>query len=133
MARRLGSLLPLLALHAAAAAPPPPAPWDAVLHLHSNATRDALNARCLDGSNGGFWFRPAKSAAAATKWKVHFQGGAWCTTPVACADRAKWFLGGSKWFPPLLSTFWHPEYAGFSGLMGLNDTTVSVTGDWNFV
>jgi hypothetical protein len=48
-------------------------------------------------------------------------------------DRAKWFLGSSKFFPPLLSTFWHPEYAGFSGLMGLNDTTVSVTGDWNFV
>ncbi len=48
-------------------------------------------------------------------------------------DRARWYLGSSKFFPPLLSTFWHPEYAGFSGLMGLNDTTVSVTGDWNFV
>ena len=54
--------------------PPPPAPWDAVLHLHSNATRDAFNARCLDGTNGGFWFRPAQSPGAATKWKIHFQG-----------------------------------------------------------
>jgi hypothetical protein len=70
--------LALLALHAAlaraAAPPPPPAPWDAVLHLHSNATRDALNARCLDGSNCGFWIRPAQNPAAATKWKIHFQG-----------------------------------------------------------
>ena len=64
----------LLFSSALAALAAPPAPWDAVLHLHSNATRDALNARCLDGSNGGFWFRPAQTPGAATKWKIHFQG-----------------------------------------------------------
>ena len=59
--------------------------------------------------------------------------GAWCTYHSGCAQRAKSILGSSKFFPPLLSAFWPPEHAGFSGLMGLNDTTASVTGDWNFV
>ena len=63
-------------------APSSPAPWDAVLHLHSNASREAFNARCLDGTNGAFYFRPASSPAAATKWKLHFQG-------VRCDDIAR--------------------------------------------
>jgi hypothetical protein len=117
----------------AGGAPAPATPWDAVLHLHSNATRDALNARCLDGSNGGFYFRPAKSAAAATKWKIHFQGGGWCTYHSGCAQRAKSILGSSAHFPPTLSAFWPPEFAGFSGLMSYNDSTAAITGEWNFV
>ena len=73
----LSLLLSLLFLFLLAGAAAPAEPWDAVLHLHSNATRDAYNARCLDGSNGAYYFRPARSAAAATKWKIHFQGVRW--------------------------------------------------------
>jgi len=38
--------------------------------MHSNATADHFNARCLDGSNGGFYFRKATSPTAEKKWKI---------------------------------------------------------------
>ncbi len=77
MALFLALLVSTFFTASAAFAPPSPAPvapWDAVLHKHSNATRDAFNARCLDGTNGAFYFRAASSPEAATKWKLHFQG-----------------------------------------------------------
>ena len=49
--------------------------WDAELSLHSSSTVEKFNARCLDGSPGGFYFRPALNAASSTKWKFHFMGG----------------------------------------------------------
>ena len=64
------SLLPV----AAAVSPT----WDADLFLHPNSTVDKFNARCLDGSPGGYYYRPASSAAAVNKWKFHFMGGGWC-------------------------------------------------------
>jgi hypothetical protein len=64
----------LLALALAAAPALAQESWDATLFLHSDATAARLNAYCLDGSKGGFYFRPASSPTAATKWKFHFQG-----------------------------------------------------------
>jgi hypothetical protein len=55
---------------AATLATAPVAPWDAALFMHSNATADHFNARCLDGSNGGFYFRKATSPTAEKKWKI---------------------------------------------------------------
>ncbi len=60
------------------------------------------------------------------------QGG-WCTYHSGCAKRAKSILGSSSYFPPLLSAFWPPEYAAFSGLMSYNDSTVAVTGEFAHV
>ena len=34
-----------------------------------------LQAKCLDGSPGGYYYRKASNPAAATKWKFHFMGG----------------------------------------------------------
>jgi hypothetical protein len=122
----------LLAL-AAAAAVAAQESWDATLVLHSDATAAQFNARCLDGSKGGFYFRPASSPSAATKWKFHFMGGGWCDTPASCFYRSKSLLGSSSFWPPTLSKLWPPEFAGFYGLMSANDTSVNPFGAWNFV
>ena len=109
------------------------APWDATLHLHDPATAAQFNAKCLDGSRGGFYFRGASSPSAATKWKFHFQGGGWCFKDNDCVGRSKTLLGSSSFWTPTLSALWAPEGAGFYGLMAANDTSLNPFGDWNFV
>ena len=117
----------LLAAYAALAAAQH-GPWDARLYLHSNATAQRLNAYCLDGSNGGYYYRPASSAAARTKWKLHFMGGGWATAPEWLLTRSRGATGSSKAWGPWLGAYW-----GFFGLDSLNDTSVNIVGDWNFV
>jgi hypothetical protein len=108
-------------------------PWDASLIFHSESLASELNAYCLDGSRGGMYVRRATSDAGRTKFKIHFQGGGWATTPASLLSRSQSILGSSSTWTPYLSSFWPPEYAGFSGLMGLNDTSVSPFGDWNMI
>lgn len=109
------------------------ASWDATLHLHDAGTAANLNAYCLDGSRGGFYYRPASSAESATKWKFHFQGGGWSASVSSSYYRAQSILGSSATWTPTLSRFWLPEGAGFYGLMAANDTSINYFGDWNFV
>ena len=105
---------------------------DARLVLHTQSTVDELGARCLDGSPGGFYYRPASTAAAKRKWKFHFQGGAWCSDAASCAQRSQTGLGSSKAWAPTL---------GREGATGLMSASVDATGrdvgnpfgDWNFV
>jgi len=129
-AARVAALLSAASLAGVAAAQA--GPWDAKLYLHSDATAAQFNARCLDGSKGGFYFRPASSAAAQTKWKLHFCGGGWETSPGGLLSRSKSQLGSSSFFTPWLSSFLSPN-AGFYGLMSANDTDVNIVGDFNFV
>ena len=102
--------------------------WDASLVLHSQEVADLYDARCLDGSRGGFYFRPASSPSAATKWKLHFMGGGWCSGDRDCLSRSKSLLGSSTFWTPTLSKLWPPEFAGFYGLMGANSTAVNPFG-----
>jgi hypothetical protein len=123
--------LPLLAL---LAAPAPAAaqagPWDAARHLLPPSRVAEFDARCLDGSPPGYYIR--RAATPTTKWKIHAQGGGWCTSPADCASRALSLLGSSTTWPPWLSTFWTPgEGAGFYGLMDANAT--NPFGGYNFV
>ena len=135
------ALLLLLASPPALAAPA----WDADLHLHPASTVAMFNARCLDGSAPGFYFRKASSPSSATKWKFHFQGGGWCNDPAGCASRAGGLLGSSKTWTPKLSALWGSK-AGFYGLMsadvnpadpghanGTTTPTDNPFGSWNFV
>ena len=109
------------------------AAWDAALHLHDAGTAANLSAYCLDGSRGGFYYRPASNPASATKWKFHFQGGGWSGSVYASYLRGKSILGSSNIWTPWLSQLWPPEHAGFYGLMSANDTSVNPFGDFNFV
>lgn len=45
------------------------------------------DARCNDGSAGTFYFRPAATAAGATRWVIQLQGGGGCSSPDGCARR----------------------------------------------
>lgn len=51
---------------------------------------------CLDGSPGGFYFRPNP---ASKSWVVFHQGGGWCSSPDNCAQRATTTLGSSVNWP----------------------------------
>ncbi len=104
--------------------------WDAELYMHDPVTAAKFNAYCLDGTKGGFYYRPATSVASQNRWKIHFSGGGWAFDVQSLVSRSKTLLGSSSFFTPWLSSFWPPEGAGFYGLMGVNDTT---TADWNFV
>ena len=77
-------------------------------------------ARCMDGSPYGFYYRPATDPANATKWVVELQGGGWCYNEGACYGRTL------------------PSYAG--GVFGSsNNWTSTMTGyfleyqSWNRV
>ena len=50
-------------------------------------------ARCLDGSQAGYYLGPA--AARPTAFLMHMQGGGWCTSLDDCAARAGMYYGTS--------------------------------------
>eukprot|EP01012_Entosiphon_sulcatum_P012924 TRINITY_DN18206_c0_g1_i5.p1 TRINITY_DN18206_c0_g1~~TRINITY_DN18206_c0_g1_i5.p1 ORF type:complete len:418 (+),score=46.54 TRINITY_DN18206_c0_g1_i5:94-1254(+) len=54
-------------------------------------------ARCLDGSNPGYFIET--STTQPTKWVIYIQGGGLCTTQQQCAARAKTSLGTSTVWP----------------------------------
>jgi hypothetical protein len=66
------SLLNAATLSAAAA----PRQDDELALVLVSAEAAARGARCLDGSVPGYWFRRG-SAANASKWVIHLQGGGW--------------------------------------------------------
>ena len=55
-------------------------------------------ALCLDGSAGGFYFRPGQGAASST-WVIELEGGGWCTSLSDCQSRAATDIGSSKSWP----------------------------------
>lgn len=57
-------------------------------------TRHPL-AQCLDGSPGGFYFRPGFGSGASS-YVVHTQGGGWCINEEDCRGRSATPLGSSK-------------------------------------
>eukprot|EP01116_Phalansterium_solitarium_P022130 TRINITY_DN7194_c0_g1_i1.p1 TRINITY_DN7194_c0_g1~~TRINITY_DN7194_c0_g1_i1.p1 ORF type:complete len:417 (-),score=140.35 TRINITY_DN7194_c0_g1_i1:98-1348(-) len=61
------------------------------LHLLSNYS----GAVCLDGTPGGYYFKPG-SGADANNWVIWFQGGGWCYEEADCWQRSKTALGSSK-------------------------------------
>lgn len=65
---------------------------------------DFRAARCLDGSYGAYYFRPAQSVASATKWVFSLEGGGECVTESDCAaraaDKSSTSLGSSVGYNP---------------------------------
>jgi hypothetical protein len=55
-------------------------------------------ALCLDGTAGGFYFRPGQGAASST-WVIELEGGGWCTSLSDCQSRAATDIGSSKNWP----------------------------------
>eukprot|EP01062_Namystynia_karyoxenos_P065375 TRINITY_DN5893_c0_g1_i1.p1 TRINITY_DN5893_c0_g1~~TRINITY_DN5893_c0_g1_i1.p1 ORF type:complete len:410 (+),score=114.86 TRINITY_DN5893_c0_g1_i1:75-1232(+) len=55
-------------------------------------------ARCMDGTQAGYYFSPASSAADKGNWVFHLQGGGECTSESACKAKLNSELGSSKYF-----------------------------------
>lgn len=53
------------------------------------------NARCLDNSVAGYYFKEASSPINATKWHITLEGGGECVTQRSCTARSKTELGSS--------------------------------------
>ena len=67
----------------------------------SNATLTMLTspvAKCLDGSQGGFYYRPGQGEDI-NKWLFTLEGGGLCSHENDCKERAKTALGSSTYFP----------------------------------
>ena len=69
------------------------------LTLH---TLNASSARCLDGSQAGYYHRQGKGST----WVIYLQGGGACYTYSDCLARTRTQLGSSTHWPP---TFIQPD------------------------
>mmetsp|Transcript_9703 Transcript_9703/g.18870 ORF Transcript_9703/g.18870 Transcript_9703/m.18870 type:complete len:456 (-) Transcript_9703:33-1400(-) len=70
---------------------------------------DDKNAKCLDGSPGGFYHQPALAADMKRMWVIHLQGGGECSTADECAPRLQSPDGSSTFFPPLVNFSFDPS------------------------
>lgn len=61
---------------------------------------DYPNARCLDGSPGGYYYQPASSRSDEGKFVIYLNGGGECDNQEACESQAQTKLGSSKYFNP---------------------------------
>lgn len=57
-------------------------------------------AKCMDGSQGGYYWQPASAAANSSKWVFVLDGGGECTTQAECYSHLNTSLGSSKFFAP---------------------------------
>ncbi|KAL4483962.1 hypothetical protein ABPG72_013968 [Tetrahymena utriculariae] len=66
--------------------------------------QDYQNARCLDGTSSGFYFREGQGEGR-NNFMIHLQGGAWCQGSNeeeiidSCLQRSKTSLGSSSFWP----------------------------------
>lgn len=87
-------------------------------------------ARCLDGSAGAYYHRPALSTKSNFKWRIFLQGGAWCTSDDDCLKRSHGVLGSNSWLPE--SSDDPANYDGGSFLSSNPDTSPGFH-DWHSV
>jgi len=87
-------LVLLLSLVFCSAAVPLTASAAAALHLLKFPP-----ARCLDGTQGGYYIRPASSSGGSTIWVFSLEGGGECVSQSDCLGRANSSLGSSKSWP----------------------------------
>lgn len=93
-------------------------------------------AKCLDGSQPGFYFEPGYGSGA-NNWIVHTQGGGWCVSDGDCAGRAKSPLGSSSSWgrdgcPNSASPVCYAD-GGDSGMISNSSQTNPLIYNWNKV
>jgi O-palmitoleoyl-L-serine hydrolase len=57
------------------------------------------SARCMDGTLGAYYHRPAEQPESRDKWILFLEGGGECTTASNCANAVNSTLGSNKYFP----------------------------------
>lgn len=81
------------------AAPSSPTTSSALYTKTTFSTSTYPDAKCLDGGPGAVYVRPSVTPAGATKVKIFFQGGGWCTSDSDCYGRSKTDLGSTASLP----------------------------------
>eukprot|EP00038_Savillea_parva_P008757 m.178978 g.178978 ORF g.178978 m.178978 type:complete len:525 (-) comp14661_c0_seq1:74-1648(-) len=124
--------------------PPGPDPYNMNLTLlDPTGHGDDPDAVCLDGSPGGFYFRPALDPAHANDWVLHFKGAGWCYDENDCYGRAtiqaggqfgsstKWANVSNGWSSGILSPNCeaNPDFCNFNKIILLYCDGASFTGD----
>eukprot|EP01121_Diplochlamys_sp_Union-15-3_P017327 TRINITY_DN6078_c0_g1_i1.p1 TRINITY_DN6078_c0_g1~~TRINITY_DN6078_c0_g1_i1.p1 ORF type:complete len:373 (+),score=59.43 TRINITY_DN6078_c0_g1_i1:58-1176(+) len=64
-----------------------------------------VKAKCLDGTQSGYYFLPASDPNQAHNYIIHLQGGGECGNKGSCTGATKSALGSSKYFAKELSGF----------------------------
>ena len=113
----IAALLAIVALVAARGAPRARVPLTLL---------QAPAARCLDGTQSGYYHQPASSDEGANKWVFHLQGGGECATKAACYAALQSALGSSKVCASVLGAWW----VLFRAHMGCVVSTLRPTRSW---
>jgi len=82
-------------------------------------------ARCLDGTQSGYYFEPASAPANATNWVFFLQGGGACVTYADCKSRSTTALGSSN--------YWGPTYSDGNNVLCNNTSVNPAWATWNHV
>ncbi|CAI5520677.1 unnamed protein product [Closterium sp. Naga37s-1] len=89
------------------------------------------NAKCLDGSPPGYYFRPGFRNGASS-WHIHLPPGGWCSSLSACANRSTTFLGSSKPERQKDSPYSNASYA-YLGILSTGPYVNRAFRNWNLV
>eukprot|EP01064_Diplonema_japonicum_P027394 TRINITY_DN394_c1_g1_i1.p1 TRINITY_DN394_c1_g1~~TRINITY_DN394_c1_g1_i1.p1 ORF type:complete len:396 (+),score=64.37 TRINITY_DN394_c1_g1_i1:50-1189(+) len=96
--------------------------YDLTLKFLDKDIADANGAKCLDGTNPGYYYRVGSNGDE-NKWRIHLRGGAWCFTDETCAQRTKSTVGTSKFLTPNIS--------GAEAPFGFMNTSEPHFGNWS--
>ncbi|GJP49092.1 hypothetical protein CLOM_g8353, partial [Closterium sp. NIES-68] len=107
--------------------PPPEPPATPRLVLLAN---NSFDAKCLDGSPPGYYFRPG-TGGGKHMWHIYLPHGGWCLTAAQCATRSRTALGSSTFYPddPTNATL----SPNFNGILSSNSTANPPFYNWNLV
>jgi len=86
-----------------------------------------VGSRCLDGSNGGYYFQAATKAGDKNKWVFFMEGGGVCIDEPSCMQRAGTDLGSSS--------HWSSTFSGWElerNVLGSN-SSINPFASWNHV
>ncbi|CAI5514558.1 unnamed protein product, partial [Closterium sp. Naga37s-1] len=93
-------------------------------------TNNSFDAKCLDGSPPGYYFR-AGTGGGKRMWNINLPGGGWCSSAAECVARSKTFYGSSTFYPGEPTRI--PPFPRFAGFLSSNSSVNPPFHNWNLV
>ncbi|CAI5933552.1 unnamed protein product, partial [Closterium sp. NIES-64] len=91
---------------------------------------NSFDAKCLDGSPPGYYFRPG-TGSGKSMWHIYLPHGGWCFSPDQCLRRSKAYLGSSTFYPQDPTNV--NLSPGFYGMLSSNSSINPHFHNWNLV